>query len=221
MYGMLRSKKFNVLKHIGLNSLFDFCTEDHLESKMELNTKDIYDDITIKSNDTHDTHEYKYELIKEVVMEPYIFKLNDILLIHIKDNLIDDFEFLYKKSQKYVFDIYETTLPNLKEESYIKMYHVFCISKKLLSNVNYMSFLRANDSDKKYYCLSLFYGPCLIVNKRFDITCEQDKYESKYKYLKTIGKGKIDNSIRSFVKFIIDMTNEYQKMLPPHYLKIN
>jgi hypothetical protein len=214
MYGMLRSKKFNVLKHIGLNSLFDFCTEDHLELK----TQDIYDDITIKSNDTNG---HKYELIKEVVMEPYFFKLNDILLIHIKDNLIDEFEFLYKKSQKYVFDIYETSLPNLKDESYIKMYHVFCISKKLLSNVNYISFLRANDSDKKYYCLSLFYGPCLIVNKRFDITCEQDKYESKYKFLKTIGKGKIDNSIRSFVKFIINMTNEYQQMLPPHYLKIN
>lgn len=214
---MLRSKKFNILKHIGLNSLFDFCTEDHLESKIEMNKDDIYDDITIKSNDTS---EYNYELIKEVVMESYIFKLNDILLIHIKDNLINDFEFLYKKSQKYVFDIYETSIPNLKEDSYVKMYHVFCISKKLLSNFNYMSFLRTNDSDRKYYCLSLFYGPCLIVNKRFDITSEQDN-DSKYKYLKTIGKGKIDNSIRSFVKFIINMTNEYQRMLPPHYLKIN
>jgi hypothetical protein len=215
---MLRNKKFNVLKHIGLNSLFIFCTEDQFDSKLTLNNQDIYEDIVIKSNNYNG---YNYELIKEISLEPYIFKLNDILLIHIKGNLIDDFEFLYKKSQKYVFDIYETTLPNLKEESNIKMYHVFCISKKLTNNVKYMSFLRANDCDKKYYCLSLFYGPCLIVNKRFDITCEQDKYQSKYKYLKTIGKGKIDNSIRTFIKFIIDMTNEYQKMLPPHYLKIN
>lgn len=218
MYGMLRSKKFNILKHIGLNSLFDFCTEDQSDSKLILNPQDIYEDMLIKSNNVN---EHSYELIKEVSMEPYIFKLNDVLLIHIKDNLIDDFEFLYKKSQKYVFDIYETTLPNLKEESNIKMYHVFCISKKLTTDINYMSFLSANDSDKKYYCLSLFYGPCLIVNRRFDITCEQDKYKSKYKYLKTIGKGNIDNSIRDFIKFIINMTNEYQKMLPPHYLKIN
>jgi hypothetical protein len=214
---MLKIKKFNVLKHMGLNYLFELCAENYLESDMELNTQDIYDDIIIKSNDAHG---HKYELIKEVVMEPYIFKLNDILLIHIKNNLIDDFEFLYKRSQKYVFDIYETSLPNLREDSYIKMYHIFCISKKL-SSANYMSFLSGNDSDKKYYCLSLLHGPCLIVNRRFDITCENDKYESKYKYLKTIGEGKIDNSIRTFIKFIINMTNEYQNILPPHYLKIN
>jgi hypothetical protein len=214
---MLRSKKFNIFKHMGLNELFDVCTEDNF------NYNSIYS-MVLKNNyvnnvDIRVTSNYK--LVKEVMLEPYILKLNDVLLIHIKENLLDDFEFLYKKSNDYVFDIYETSHPNLKDDSYITMYHVFCVSKKLQDIFNYMSFLRSNDSDKKYSCLSVFYGPCLLVNKRFDITSEVDKYNSKYKYLKTIGKGEVNNYVRSFIKSMINMANKYQDMLPPHYLKIN
>jgi hypothetical protein len=209
---MLKSKKFNIIKHIGINDLFDNYTD--MPNKYILD-KDKYTlDIDIKCKD-------EYDIVKETILEPYILKLKDSLLIHIKDNLIDDFEFLYKKSNKYVFDIYETSLPHLKEsDEYIKMYHVFCVSQKL-DNSTYTSFLRANDSDKKYYCLSLLYGPCLIVNKRFDVTSEFDKYQSKYKYIKSIGQGRVNNNIRGFTKFIIKMLNEYQGTLPPHYLKIN
>jgi hypothetical protein len=202
---------------MGLNELFDVCTEDNF------NYNSIYS-MVLKNNyvnnvDIRVTSNYK--LVKEVMLEPYILKLNDVLLIHIKENLLDDFEFLYKKSNDYVFDIYETSHPNLKDDSYITMYHVFCVSKKLQDIFNYMSFLRSNDSDKKYSCLSVFYGPCLLVNKRFDITSEVDKYNSKYKYLKTIGKGEVNNYVRSFIKSMINMANKYQDMLPPHYLKIN
>jgi hypothetical protein len=208
---MLRSKKYNLYKHKGLNYLFDICTTEYNDCIL---IEDYMNDIIIKKNDN-------YELIKETILEPYILKLNNILLIHIRDDFIKDFEFLYKKSNKYTFDIYETSYQDLKEDTYIKIYHVFCVSKKLTKDINYESFLRANDSDKKYVCLSLFYGPNLIVNRRFDVTSEQDKFQAKYKFVKSIGKGIVDNSIRSFIKIMINLVNSYQDMLPPHYLKIN
>lgn len=204
---MLRSKKFNVLKHISINDLFDHQIEN-------INVIKPIDNIEIKI--TKD-----YDLVKEITLEPYILKLKDILLIHIKDDLIKDFEFLYKKSRKYVFDIYETTHPDLKDDSDIKMYHIFCVSKKIGLDTDYMGFLKANDSDKKYYCLSLLYGPSIIVNRRFDITSDASKYQSKYKFLKTIGKGYVNITLRNFIKHVTNIANEYQKMLPPHYLKLN
>jgi hypothetical protein len=215
---MLRSKKFNTLKHICINELFDIYTDEPFKSqfpnKYIIDKNNYILDIDIKCKD-------KYELIKETILEPYILKLKDSLLIHIKDDLINDFEFLYKKSNKYAFDIYETSLPHLKDTGkYIKMYHIFCVSQNL-DNITYNSFLKSNDSDTKYYCLSLFYGPCLIVNKRFDVTSDFDKYQSKYKYIKSIGKGYVDKNIRTFTQFIIKMLNDYQDTLPPHYLKIN
>lgn len=214
---MLRTRKYNIYKHIGLNYLFN-CVDDTFDSNISrysLNNTEYMSNMTIK--DASD-----YEVIKEIISESYILKLNDILLIHLKDNVVKEFEFLYKKSKKYVFDIYETSLPSLKhEDTYIKTYHIFCVSKKLSNDINYMSFLHTNDSDKKYSCLSLFYGPCLIVNRRFDITSEQDKHKSQYKFIKTIGKGDVDYSIRNFIKSMISMIGTYQKFLPPHYLKLN
>lgn len=209
---MLRIKKFNTFKNIGINNLFNHNIESNpiSESKPE-SINNIY----IKSTK-------KYELIKEILLEPYILKLNDILLIHIKDDLINDFKFLYKDSNKYLFDIYETSYPNLNnEESYIKMYHIFCISKTISSYKDYINFLKANDSDNKYYCLSLIYGPSIIVNNRFDICSEFDKYNCKYKFVKSLGKGKVNISLRTFVKNIINIANNYQDILPPHYLKLN
>lgn len=216
---MLRSKKYNTYKHVGLNHLFDFCVDEpipqHTDDSDGILIDDYMRNLIINSND-------HYDLVKETILEPYILKLHNILLIHLNYDVIREFEFLYKKSNKHVFDIYETSHPHMREDdTYIKTYHIFCVSQKLSDDINYMSFLKTNDSDKKYSCLSLFYGPCLIVNRRFDITCEHDKYKSKYKYVKSIGRGKVDESIRSFIKVMINMTNEYQKILPPHYLKMN
>lgn len=213
---MLRSKKYNIYKHIGLNYLFDFCTDESsgVDTEMTNDKDDFTMNEVIKETD-------KYELIKETILEPYILILKNMLIIHIKDNLIHEFEYLYKKSKKYVFDIYETIHPHMREESSIKMYHIICVSKKLTKDINYMSFLKANDSDKKYTCLSLIYGPCLIANRRFDITSEVDKYQAKYRFIKTIGRGIVDTSLRYFIQNMIKMVNEYQTILPPHYLKIN
>lgn len=217
---MLRSKKFNIYKHLGLNFVFNFCSSDLSDSDYQylLNEK-YFNNITITNTET-------YNLIKETMLEPYILTLKNILLIHLKDNYIQDFEFLYKKSKKYVFDIYETSHPHIKKsnDSIIKMYHIFCISKEMPSEKNYkkyLSFLKTNDSDIKYTCLSHLYGPCLLVNRRFDIIYEHDKYNAKYKYLKTIGQGKTDYSIKNFIRNIINIANQYQNSLPPHYLKIN
>jgi hypothetical protein len=49
---MLRSKKFNVYKHTGLNYLFDYCKDDRKEFSIDFNDidKDIYiSDIVSKS----------------------------------------------------------------------------------------------------------------------------------------------------------------------------
>jgi hypothetical protein len=212
---MLRTKKYNIYKHLGLNLLLNFSSNDLSKKDYEYLLNEEY----VKNTTITTTKDYN--LIKETVLEPYILTLNNILLIHLKDNYIQDFEFLYKNSTTYVFDVYETSYPHLKKKSVIKMYHIFCISKKLSSNTNYISFLKTNDSDIKYTCLAFLYGPCLLVNRRFDITYEYDKYNAQYKYLKTIGQGKIDYSIRTIIKNIINMANQYQNTLPPHYLKIN
>jgi hypothetical protein len=218
---MLRSKKFNILKYLGLNGLFRDYGYNHDELKLSSELVLHDDDITDYTQHIYIKQSDKYEIVKEEILDIYILKLRNNLVIHLTKKLIQDFEFLYKKSKKYVFDIYETMHPDLTEEdTYIKMYHIFCISEEL-NEINYIQFLRANDSDSKYYALSKIYGPSLIMNKRFDITSEHDKYNVKYKYVKTIGRGIIDYSIRNFIKLMLQMLNEYQNTLPPHYLKIN
>jgi len=232
---MLRNKIYNKVKHSGLNYMFDLYIDDGLVSinenrprvskifnvsnvrkkKLKIDNDNLMSNTIIKEND-------KYCLIKEIKLGVYFLVLKDILLIHIKGDLIKDFEFLYNKSNKYVFDIYETSYPDLKGTSIIKMYHVFCVSrKKMIKDVNYNAFLNANDSDSKYAYLTRLYGPCLIVNRRFDIRFACDKYNATYKYVKTIGNGDIDSSVRYFIKKMIDMSNEYQRVLPVNYLKIN
>ena len=144
----------------------------------------------------------------------------DLIVIHLQEEFIKDFEFLYKNSTEYLFDIYKTEEPHLTKDENVNVYHIFCISKKLVDKPNYMSFLHANDSDIKYTCLTTFYGSCLLLNRRFDITSEYDKFNAKYRFVKTIGKGVIDNKLKSLVKTIVSLVNIYHDILPPHYLKI-
>lgn len=214
---MLREKKFNLIKHMGLNKLFDTSLDDKLNQhniNCDVDPNDYIVDLTIKEFDN-------YTLIKEQSLEAYLLCLNDIIVIHMSQDYIKDFEFLYKKSSDYVFDIYKTSSSDLKTEEIKNMYHIFCISKKLTVDMDLISYLQANDSDKTYTYISLFYGPCILVNKRFDMTSNSDKYNAKYKFIKTIGKGIINDNIRNLVKQAISIANTLQKTLPPHYLKIN
>ncbi len=214
---MLREKKFNALKHFGLNRLFDYCIDDKnniFDIDYFVLNKEVYLNSFVVNEGLN--------IIKDKSLETYFMILKDITIIHIQSEFIHDFEFLYRKSNEYVFDIYKTSSHDIKTEEEVIMYHIFCVSKKIQElDIDYMSFLKTNDCDKKYICLSVFYGPCIIMNKRFDILLENDKLNSKYTYVKTIGKGSVDYSIRSYIKHMIHITNHYQSSLPPHYLKIN
>lgn len=210
---MLREKKYNKLKYLGLNSLFSNFIDDTLYT-IEYPIMDNYISNSIIQTSTN------FTIIKENILEPYLITLDNIIVLHITEAYINDFEFLYKKSTDYVFDIYKTSYEDLKTKEIINIYHIFCISKYLTPDIDYISFLSTNDCSKRYTYLSIIYGPCLLINKRFDILTKPNKENAKYKYIKTIGKGIINKSIKNFIKSIINMSNLLQDSLPPHYLRI-
>jgi hypothetical protein len=218
---MIKSKKYNTLKHKKLNGLFDFYSNDssndllhNSKYKSLLKEKNIKN-IIIKITDD-------YQIIKEEFLDTYILSFKNIIVIHLKEEFIKDFEFLYNKSDEYVFDIYYTIIPDLKiNNKMVKTYHIFCTSKKIEDLYSYIEFINANDGDSKYVCLSLFYNSCIIINKRFDIINPYYKLNSKYIYVKTIGKGLSNIILKNTLKSIINMVNIYQQTLPPHYLKIH
>lgn len=211
---MIRIKKYNNLKHKYLNKLFDYCINDY-SIDMNVNTNEINftEDLLIKSTDT-------YDIIKEQFLDMYILSFNDIIVIHLNERYIKDFEFLYKNSDKYLFEIYCNILPDIKGDGYSKMYHIFCISKDI-DKLNYMNFTIMNDSDYKYACLSMFYNSYIIINRRFDIKSSIDKCNAKYSFIKTLGKGNVDVRLKNMVKSYVSLTNIYQDILPPHYVNIN
>jgi hypothetical protein len=213
---MLRSKKFNIYKHEGLNYIFDFCKDERREFNIDfenIDKEEYISNVIIKTTDD-------FEIVKEVILETYLMVFKELIIIHLREEFIKDFEFLYKKSSDYVFEIYKTEIPHLTKDETINIYHIFCISKRLIDKPDYISFLNANDSDIKYTCLTVFYGSCILLNRRFDITSEYDKFNARYTYVKTIGQGVIDYKLKSLVKTVISVGNMYHDMLPPHYLKI-
>ena len=207
---MLRVKKYNKLKNSGLNYISKICDNDLYINEISNSYK--RDNYIRKFKD-------EYNLIKEEILDLYILTLNDIFVINIREDIVKDFYFLYKNSTEYVFDVYETSETPLRnnEDIRIKIYHIFCISEKIKKLDDYISFLRVNDIDNRYYCLTLLYGPCIIVNRRCDVYNEGDRLCDRYKYVKTIGKGNINNDIRNKIKFIINTSNDYKGILPPHY----
>ena len=101
------------------------------------------------------------------------------------------------------------------------MYHIFC-TNKYLYEINYSNFLNGNDCEYKYRCLTKCYGPCLIINRRFSMIECFDKYNSKYQFVKTIGKNNdIKLYIKNFIKRAITLINfHYIEYLPVNYLNI-
>lgn len=189
---MLRNKKYNgKKKNNELNKYFNKISNDFVKES-----------ILIKDNCC-------FSIIKDLCVDLYLWCFKNTILIHLNDVCLDDFEYLYKKSQ-YKFDIYE----NLYNGN--KIYHIFCISQKLheLHGIDYRTFLKSNDSDYKYYELTKLYGSCLIINKRFNIIND----ETNYKFVKTIGDGVVNNMLKNNVSSYINYINEYMNILPPHYL---
>jgi hypothetical protein len=216
---MKRFKKYNDLKYSGINYLLDPYTEDSLY------------DCDIENLDINDYKEYistkviknicNFSMEKELLLDTYILRLNNIIVIHVDSKFINDFEFLYKHSDEYVFEIYQSKTPRVLDNSYNTTYHIFCISKRIPQDFDFILFLRMNDSIEQYTCLSYMLGPLVILNRRFDILSSHDKYNAKYKYIKRIGKGTIDVKLQHDVNIIVKLINTYQDILPPHYIKFN
>lgn len=195
---MLRTKIYNYKKTIGINKYF----------KMKINPS-FFNNLYVKSMIIKDCK--LFMIIKNIDIGLYFWSFKNLILIHLDEQFINDFEYLYKKSDKYIFDIY-SNIYNGK-----KIYHIYCISRYLdeLCTPNYINFLDTNDSEYSYNCLTRLYGPCLIINKRFDIFNDT----LKYSFYKTIGCAKINIIIKNQIISSINIINNYyMKNLPPHYL---
>jgi len=216
---MLKTKKFNELKHVGINYLSDSYENYNIIYKNYFDdSDDIYDNY-ISIIHIKDLAEFTIE--KDILLNTYLLRLHDIIVIHLDSIFIKDFEFLYKDSEEYVFDIYESTSPNLVNDTYNTIYHIFCVSKKISINFDFILFLKMNDSIKQYTYLSQLLGPVVILNRRFDIIEQYNKYNGKYKFVKRIGKGVVNNDICILINKIIKLIHIYQDMLPPHYIKLS
>ena len=216
---MLRIHKYNdVKKSNGINYLLKFYKNNSTTVAINIdftfiNKKEVYiNNLYIKRHED-------YDIIKEQILECYIMNLKDIIIIHLTQEFIKDFEFLYKNSKEYTFDMYQTQEPDFATDDIIVSYHIFCTSKKLSDKLDYISFLNTNDSHTQYTCLTFFYGPCIVLNRRFNVLLPHEKFNAKYKYIKSIGKGDINKDVKSIVNRAIEIANNYQQILPPHYLK--
>jgi len=132
---------------------------------------------------------------------------NHISIIHLNKYILNDFIFLYKNSDKYLFDIYESN--NFDDD---KIYHIICISNNI---IDLYTFMNVNECDYKYIHLYKLYGSLLIINKSF-----KQKYQ-KYNYVCSVGKCKQNDDIKNSSKTILNMINKYYlQYLPVHYLDI-
>ena len=199
---MLKGKKYNNLKNKGFNKFFkrhddniDYCeTNNHI----------------IKQSLT-------FDIIKEKILGTYILCFKNIIIIHLEENEYKDFVYLYKNSNKYSFDIYSTVNYNSNI-----IYHIFCTNKYIDVDINYSNFLNGNECEYKYKCLTKYYGPCLVINRRFSMNEMFDKINSKYIFVKLIGKNQnINQLIKNFIKKMITLINTYYiENLPLNYLNI-
>lgn len=199
---MLRIKIYNKKKKDGFNKFFG----------TKHNPIDV---IYFKINYIIIKENIDFSIIKDELLGTYIMAFKNIIIIHLDENEYNDFVYLYKNSNEYLFDIYCTI--NYKNET---IYHIFCINK-YLDQINYNSFIEGNECSYKYDCLTKLYGPNLIINKRFNLTETIDKIKSKYIFVKTIGKGIVNYNIKSLIKSVIHLTNtHYLEYLPVNYLNI-
>ena len=199
---MLKSKIYNHKKKQGLNSFF----------KRQCNSEDV---IYCEINNRIIKESVNFNIIKEELLKTYIMVFKDIIIIHLDQNEYNDFVYLYKNSDEYLFDIYTTI--NYKNTI---IYHIFCINK-YLNDINYSAFIEGNECSYKYECLTKLYGPNLVINKRFNLTESIDKANIKYTFFKSIGKGIVNYKIKNLIKALIQLINTYYlEYLPINYLNI-
>lgn len=200
---LLKGNIYNKLKKRGLN---DFFKKSHSASDLrfcELKNKNI-------------KKSFDFDLIKEDLLKTYILAFKNVIIIHLEENEYRDFLYLYKNSELYTFDIYSTI--NYKN---VVIYHIFCTNKYLDEKKDYHDFLNGNECEYKYQCLTKIYGPCLIVNRRYNLLEFQEKLNSKYLFVKTIGKGVFNPKIKFLLNQMIIIINKYYiNYLPVNYLNV-
>jgi len=214
-------KKYNKLKYLYINSilinndnLYSFNTNIFLQRIFNLDPYKLVNNVLIKSNESN------WKIIKDSYSSAYFLTFDNLLILHIdkSKSSLNDFEFLYNNSNEYVFKMYETN----------NYYHIFCISKYIdlsLDCNNYWSFLISNDSNLKYFMLSSIYRSFLIINKGIVDHIENIKnfnlQSIKYKFVKYIGQGNINNDIENTINSLINIVNNYYlKYTPIHFLSI-
>jgi len=200
---MLKVNKYNKLKKRGLN---DFFKKNHSVSDLRF--------CELKNENIKES--FDFDLIKEDLLKTYILSFKNVIIIHLEQNEYRDFLYLYKNSELYTFDIYTTV--NYKD---ITIYHIFCTNKYLNEKNDYIEFLDGNECEYKYQCLTKIYGPCLVVNRRYNLLEYQEKLNAKYIFNKTIGKGIFNPKIKSLLNQMIIIINKYYiNYLPVNYLNV-
>jgi hypothetical protein len=171
-------------------------------------------------------------IYKELNTCTYIMSFSNLILIVFNkdDNVFIDFNLLYNESDEYLFDVYENA----------KYYYIFCVSKykdevfnsdvenelhrKNIIKTKFINWLSTNDATIKYTILTGVYDSFLVMNKHWN--CNPNSlqgvsylYKNIYIYKCSIGKGKMNKTIESFIKTSINMINKYyMPSLPYNYL---
>jgi hypothetical protein len=94
---MLRLKEYRKKKKKGMNEFF----------KRQYNSEDI---IYCEVNNFIIKENVNFDIIKEELLGTYIMAFKNIIIIHLEQNEYDDFVYLYKTSNEYIFDIYTSII---------------------------------------------------------------------------------------------------------------
>jgi hypothetical protein len=157
-------------------------------------------------NNTFIKQSKNFDIIKDNILGTYYMKFNNLMIIHLNEDLLTEFTYLYNNSP-YLFHIYETISKK------IKTYHIICVSNIL--DEKFRTFLYGNECLYKWYILTELYGSCLIINRYYN------QQSTIYKFIKPIGKGTVNNNIKYNLQILMNViNNNYLKYLPTHFLKI-
>lgn len=189
---MLRIKKYNRKKSSGLNYL---STTFYNPQKTD---QEFLKKISKKytCNKIIKDHSF-YNIIKEEYLNIYLICLKNLFVLHLTKDLLDEFEFLYNKSD-YLF----------KVMYFHDKYQVYCISKTL--NSFQQSTLYNNECCTKNTLLYYIYGNNVIVNTKFNSIYYPPCF------VKNIGNGIQQDELANQVSLTMKLI-ENMKHLPVHY----
>lgn len=149
-----------------------------------------------------------YSIIRELSSRAYFITFTKLLVMTFSKRhrtFYEDFEMLYRNSDDYLFNIYETE----------KYYHIVCISKYKTPET-FLSWLNSNDADTRYIALCELFDSkgFLIMNRSWNSI----NHDAPLIFKKQIGNAQVDSEIESLTKRIIKLINASIVFLPIHFL---